>query len=292
MILSLHLKRFKKTFIEMPKKKTSVLFINSDGKQKKSVQIPTLILFHWRKIILGLVLLLTVTITVLGFMIHDKTSEYYTLMFTEKLRKANQVKNSIDIDKAKASFTQIDSSMFRINEFLDKRGLDNWKLENVGGISDFDITEIDEVAQEYEDKILKVEDLVQQIPMGKPNQGRITSKFGYRSNPFTGKNVEHHSGIDFKGEIGTPIKATAAGKVIYAARRGGYGNCVIIKHNKELKTLFAHMNEILVQNGQHIDVGDIVGTLGSTGRSTGPHLHYEIYKNDERIDPEAFLDTY
>lgn len=275
----------------MPKKKTSVLFINSDGKQKKSVQIPTIILFHWRKIIMGLVLLLVASITVLGFMIYDKTSEYYTLMFTEKLRKANQVKNMIDINQAKESFAQIDSSMVRINEFLDKRGLEHWKLENAGGISDFDITEIDEVAVSYEDKILQVEDIMLQIPIGKPTQGKMTSKFGYRSNPFTGKNTEHHSGIDFRGDIGAPIKATASGTVIYAGPRGGYGNCVIIRHNKELKTLFAHMNKILVKVKDKVSAGDIVGTLGNTGRSTGPHLHYEIFKNNERIDPEVFLST-
>ncbi len=276
----------------MAKRKTSILFVNADSRQKKSVQIPTFILFHWRKIILSLVALLFITVAALSFMIYDKTSDYYTLMFTEKLKKANKIRSMIDIDKAKESFNEIDSSVIRINEYLSKRGLEKWKMENVGGVSDFDITEIDELAHKYENRILQVEDIVRQIPMGKPNNGKITSKFGYRANPFTGRNVELHGGIDFRGEIGTPIHATAAGTVVYANRKGGYGNCVIIQHNKELKTLFGHMNSILVQEGDEIEVGDVVGTLGNTGRSTGPHLHYEIYKNDERINPAEFLKTF
>ncbi len=276
----------------MPKRKTSILFVDSDGKRKKPVQIPTFILFHWQKIILSLVIVLITTIAVLSFMIYDRTSNYYTLVFTEKLEKANRVRSMIDINKAKQSFSEIDSSVERINEYLSKRGLGKWQLKNVGGVSDFDITEIDELAETYENRILKVEELVKQIPMGKPNDGQITSKYGYRANPFTGRSVELHGGIDFRGEIGSPIHATAAGTVIYAAPRGGYGNCVVIQHNKELKTLFGHMSKILVQQGDKIEVGDVVGTLGSTGRSTGPHLHYEIYKNNERINPEEFLKTF
>lgn len=276
----------------MLKKKTTILFINSDGKRKKNVQVPNRILLHWKKYFVVVSLIFTILVSVLGFMVYEKTSKYYTLIYTEKLAKANRVKNMIDIEKAKESFQNIEDNVNRINEYLEKRGLIEYKIPHAGGETNFDITEINKIAASYEDNISEVAELVKTIPMGMPHNGKITSKFGYRVNPFTGRNKELHGGIDFRGKVGSPIRATASGKIIYAGYRGGYGNCVIISHDKKLKTLYAHMSAILVKKGENIEVGDTIGKLGNTGRSTGPHLHYEVYLNNKRINPESFLKIY
>lgn len=119
---------------------------------------------------------------------------------------------------------------------------------------------------------------------------RITSTFGYRSDPFTRRSAMH-GGIDFKGAVGSPIYAAAHGRVIYAGRKGGYGNFVEVDHGNGLTTRYAHLSRIDVKVGQAIDAGETLGGLGSTGRSTGPHLHFEVRINGRAVNPRPFLET-
>jgi len=117
----------------------------------------------------------------------------------------------------------------------------------------------------------------------------ITSAFGLRQDPF--KKVEkHHTGVDFRSETGTPVKATGDGLVIEASSNSRFGNKVIIKHDNKYQTLYAHMHELKVIEGQKVKKGEIIGTVGSTGASTAPHLHYEVIKNGKSVDPENYLD--
>ena len=117
----------------------------------------------------------------------------------------------------------------------------------------------------------------------------ISSRFGGRSNPF-GWGYEFHNGIDFPGPVGTPILATAPGTVKKADWAGGYGYHVVIDHGYGYETLYAHMSKLKVEQGEKVDRSDVVGLLGNTGRSTGPHLHYSVYENGELVDPEEYLD--
>ena len=128
------------------------------------------------------------------------------------------------------------------------------------------------------------------LPLRKPMPGApdVTSGFGYRLDPFLGR-AALHSGIDFRGDYGSAIRATAGGLVVTAGMNGGYGNMVEIDHGNGLSTRYAHMSAISVTEGMTITTGTIVGRLGSTGRSTGPHLHYEVRVNDDAIDPLRFL---
>lgn len=128
-------------------------------------------------------------------------------------------------------------------------------------------------------------------PDGKPVVGiaYVTSEFGLRSNPFGRGGSEMHRGIDFAGDIGDIIAATGDGTVTLASYNGGYGNTVTIDHGYGYETLYAHMSEIKVDVGQKVKRGQIVGYLGNTGRSTGPHLHYELRKDDEAINPRTLL---
>ena len=128
------------------------------------------------------------------------------------------------------------------------------------------------------------------LPLGIPVSGayRETSGFGYRSDPFT-RRTAFHEGTDFAAYTGAPIIATAPGKVSFAGVKGGYGRVVEIDHGSGFRTLYAHMNSINVKLGQELAIGHKVGTMGSTGRSTGPHLHYEIYFRGKSYDPIKFL---
>jgi len=98
-----------------------------------------------------------------------------------------------------------------------------------------------------------------------------------------------HAGLDFAAPRGTPIHAVGAGVVTYAGRRGAYGNMVEITHGNGYKTRYAHAHELMVKKGDLVRKGEQIATVGSTGRSTGPHLHLEVYRNDRAIDPARFL---
>ena len=118
----------------------------------------------------------------------------------------------------------------------------------------------------------------------------ISSGFGYRSDPFTG-GAAFHAGLDFRGPIGAPIYAAAAGTVSYAGVRAGYGNCVEVSHGNGLLTRYAHMSRIESRIGQAVKPGEVIGRIGSTGRSTGPHLHFEVRINDQAVNPRPFLEA-
>jgi murein DD-endopeptidase MepM/ murein hydrolase activator NlpD len=129
------------------------------------------------------------------------------------------------------------------------------------------------------------------IPTSMPAAvGLMSSGFGYRSDPFTGGGAMH-SGLDFKGPIGTPILAAADGKVTFAGWQGGYGNTIEITHSNGLVTRYAHMTGFTVSLGQDVARGVQIGRMGSTGRSTGSHLHFEVRINGAAINPMKFLEA-
>jgi murein DD-endopeptidase MepM/ murein hydrolase activator NlpD len=128
------------------------------------------------------------------------------------------------------------------------------------------------------------------VPLRMPLFGdpSLTSGFGYRVDPFLGR-LALHPGVDLAEEYGAEIHAAAAGRVVHAGPAGGYGNMVEIDHGNGLATRYAHMSETLVEEGEAVDKGAVLGRLGSTGRSTGPHLHYEVRVDGEPVDPERYL---
>ena len=127
------------------------------------------------------------------------------------------------------------------------------------------------------------------LPLGAPvEKMRITSNFGTRNDPFTGK-PKKHRGIDFAGKIGTELMAVAPGRVVSAGERVGYGTTVEIDHGLGFTTLYAHLSQALVTRGDWVRPGTVIGLAGSTGRSTGPHLHYEIRYKGVPFDPSKFV---
>jgi murein DD-endopeptidase MepM/ murein hydrolase activator NlpD len=150
----------------------------------------------------------------------------------------------------------------------------------------------DSKVKELDDALGKLDTLKKQVrlvPVANPARNwSVSSTFGVRKDPLLGTPALH-SGMDFRAPTGAPIKATASGVVAKAGWNGGYGRMVEIDHGNGLATRFAHMSKILVKEGDQINIGDVVGQVGSSGRSTGPHLHYEIRKNGAAIDPLRFI---
>lgn len=129
------------------------------------------------------------------------------------------------------------------------------------------------------------------IPSGRPTTAPMqSSSYGYRRDPFNGK-AAFHAGIDFPGRHGQPILAAAAGKVSFAGQRSGYGNVVEIEHGNGLTTRYAHLSGFAARVGQKVQPGQKIALMGSTGRSTGDHLHFEVRMNGEAINPRRFLEA-
>lgn len=127
------------------------------------------------------------------------------------------------------------------------------------------------------------------VPSGRPVKGAwISSGYGYRKDPVTGKR-RLHRGMDFAGRIGTPVKAVAAGVVDYSGRSSGYGLLIEIDHGQGVSTRYAHNKRLLVKAGDVVQRGDRISLLGSTGKSTGPHLHFEVRKNGKAVNPKKFV---
>ncbi|MEF2967593.1 M23 family metallopeptidase [Paenibacillus sp. M1] len=117
---------------------------------------------------------------------------------------------------------------------------------------------------------------------------RLTSNFGYRTDPFTGR-ASFHAGIDIAGKTGDPVYAAGAGKVILTDKDSSHGNYIIVEHPGGLQSWYLHLSKISVSAGDTVTKGERIGSLGNTGRSTGPHLHFEIVKQDKPIDPMPYL---
>ncbi len=150
----------------------------------------------------------------------------------------------------------------------------------------------DEEVASFNEAVVALDDakkVVRSFPIVHPAPGKsISSKFGNRKDPIVGRTA-FHGGLDFRTPTGTPIRATAYGKVVKAGRQGGYGKLVEIQHANGLSTRYAHLSRIYVKVGQKVPAGYKIGAAGSTGRSTGPHLHYEVRTNGKPVNPLSYL---
>lgn len=130
--------------------------------------------------------------------------------------------------------------------------------------------------------------LLASTPAIRPTSGWLSSRFGYRVSPFTGRK-EFHKGVDIANHKGTAIMATANGVVTYVGKKGGMGNVVVIDHGHGMITRYAHLSQALKKRGETVKRGDIIAQMGSSGRSTGPHLHYEVRLNGVPVNPAKYI---
>lgn len=143
--------------------------------------------------------------------------------------------------------------------------------------------------EETKDAVIARQKLLRVTPTIWPTDNRkITSEFGVRRDPFTHR-ARFHAGIDISGDTGDPVYATADGTVVHAGKDGSHGNNVLISHGNGIRTHYSHLSKISIAEGAKVKKGDVIGVMGSTGRSTGPHLHYEVLVNGTNIDPQPYL---
>lgn len=150
------------------------------------------------------------------------------------------------------------------------------------------IPEQQQSLEELKEAIIKRADRLSHTPSIYPVKGTISSKYGYRKSPF-GRSTEFHDGLDIAAPYGTEVVATADGVVTFAGYKSGYGRTVTISHGYGYETSYCHNSSILVKTGQQVKKGQVIAKVGSTGRSTGPHLHYMVKVNGQLQDPANFL---
>jgi murein DD-endopeptidase MepM/ murein hydrolase activator NlpD len=173
-------------------------------------------------------------------------------------------------------------------------GAENFTTNSGGPVSELQMTEEEAAAAESSDiqdqiKLIRTSVNPANLPTMWAHLGKINNEFGFRRNPFGGRSYEFHAGMDIDGEKGDSVLAPANGTIIKAGWQGGYGNMIEIDHGNGLTTRYGHLSRIEVQVGDPIARGQLIGLVGSTGRSTGPHLHYEVRLNDKSINPRLFL---
>ncbi len=195
--------------------------------------------------------------------------------------------------------TTISQRTEQIASVLQSLGIDDAPgLDNVGGpyeplaLAPHDtqsfLTTIAMVSDEIE-RLTLLREAADRLPLGRPIENvSVSSGFGPRVDPFVRRRAMH-TGIDFLGTQGAAVRATAPGTVVSAGYAGGYGNMIEIDHGEGISTRYGHLSRIEVKVGDAIDPGEVIGRVGSTGRSTGPHLHYELRINDRAIDPMRFI---
>lgn len=160
-----------------------------------------------------------------------------------------------------------------------------WSLDRVGREIELQRASFEEIHH----KLTVNAELLEHTPTNRPVEGGyISSGFGVRRDPFT-KRVEPHAGVDICQERGTPIMATAGGQVIYVGRYYSYGKFIVIDHGFGYQTAYGHLNDFAVRQGQYVTKGQVIGSVGSTGRSTGCHVHYEVRVNGRPVDPTDYF---
>ncbi len=271
--------------------KTTILFVNKNSQTLRPMQVTTGVILHWKKFVALFVIIFLSLTGALVYLVFANAEQ--KLMAAALSRKIHSIHYSAvsqnDTSALREKFTKIDTELAAINGYLKARGIRTNIQQAEGGESDHDIVSADEISDFYIKYLDRIGYNISYTPLGLPYQGKITSTFGHRENPFDGSGIETHKGLDISGPIGSPVKAMAKGEVEFAGEKGGFGNCIILKHGNGFETLYGHLSKILVKVGEKINIGEEIGRIGSTGRSTGPHLHYEVHKNGKKINPQSFL---
>ncbi|WP_295673650.1 M23 family metallopeptidase [uncultured Mucilaginibacter sp.] len=275
---------------------STVIIVNKNS-EPKTLQIKTLHitrLRHYAATILSVIVILSGTIIYLRAVNDRKDAEEKQLQ-AQIVKLKGAVPAPVVADKkpanAQSYIQSIEGKLQKINDYLKKRGLKGFSTKAVGGSGNADDAKLtdDETYSLYNEYLDRLVHSVAFTPMGYPHISSLTSYFGYRSDPFNSAHAEFHPGIDFKGTKGDAARCTANGRVVFAGWYGGYGNCVRIAHMNNYETLYGHLSRISVKVGEEVTVGEKIGEVGSTGHSTGTHLHYEVRKDGKAINPISFL---
>jgi len=269
-------KVFKRLFTSV-----TIMFVPHSSSKPVRLRVPALVLIQVAVLsIAGGVYIYNVTVDAIRYKETKKELDYYTGEF-------NDLKSTISaLKEAQTEFDKLFSvdskeEVLESMNFSDAGAIDmevlrqqiNKTIDNVGEIKDY---------------LSQQRDLFMATPRGWPVSGWISSGFGYRTHPITGKR-DFHTGVDISQDPGTAIRATADGIVSFAGWSGANGRLVAIEHGHGFRTYYAHNKKINVKVGDVVQRGDIIAYLGSTGRSTGPHVHYEVWKDGKPVNPTSYL---
>lgn len=272
----------------MDNKTTTILVISYDDNNVKSININTHFIKYYKRYIATFSLFFVLFITGLfALVFHFNGVRIDNKNLSGEITKITNEVEVIDSLKLAEKLNKINYNLSLIEYYLQTRGINNGEVVPVGNGEDklSMFSKVNNYA-EQSDVFLKS---VYYVPVGLPHEGNISSEYGYRKNPFGGYVGEFHPGIDIKGNMGDNVYATADGIVLRSDWYNGYGNTVVLDHGFGLTTLYGHLTRVNVVPSQQVKAGDVIGFLGSTGRSTGPHVHYEIRKYGDDIDPNPFV---
>jgi murein DD-endopeptidase MepM/ murein hydrolase activator NlpD len=280
----------------MDTKKVTILVIGNDDEDVKSFKINANLYYNitlnFKKYMYaaGSVFALLL-IVILSMAAYSLKVSYDKNGLSSQLTNVNDKLEVYDSMKIHQKLNSIDKNLSMIDTYLHNRGM--FATDNAGGepLTTPHSRNIDKI-EYFEKQSVVFYNTIKDMPIGYPYDGVRSSDYGHRRNPFGGISSEFHSGVDFKGAVGDPVYATGNGTVDRCDTYGGYGNAVVINHTGGYQSLFGHLSRVNVVQGQEVKAGDVIGFLGSTGRSTGPHLHYEIRKDGQDISPEPFLKLY
>ena len=281
----------------------STVIVTGKGRsQTRSFTIKTKYLIHWKSYMFSALGFIGILIaSLVGLYSYSSVQGKKAKSMEEQLARLEKstnhrlqatpsaVSTKDSAARTESSLSEIQSKMKKINEYLQKRGVKGFSSAAIGGDKESNDFSPKERLSLYNEYLVRVLTGLKTTPLGYPHVGSITSRFGYRPDPVERGNTELHAGMDIRGDKGETVRSTANGKVIWADWYGGYGNCVRIAHGNGYSTLYGHLSALNVKNGQSIQAGDIIGYIGSTGRSTAPHLHYEVRLNNKPINPNRFL---
>lgn len=275
---------------------STVLVVGTTKEETKSLRVKTKHinrLKHYALTIGCTLLVLTASVILLSMELTKIKQERlaHTNAYKKEIAKMKgQIPVTSDTAQAKTYIQNIETKLQKINQYLIKRGIKGFSSKAVGGNNEA-AAELspEETYALYNERLEDILAGIAFTPIGYPANFVINSRFGYRSDPFSRRGVEFHSGIDFKGNRGDAVKSTADGKVVLAGWFQGYGKCVRIRHKNNLETLYGHLSKVNVEVGQMINTGQVIGHVGSTGNSTGNHLHYEVRKNGKPVNPGSYL---
>jgi murein DD-endopeptidase MepM/ murein hydrolase activator NlpD len=215
-----------------------------------------------------------------------------------RLRRENERQRQ-KLDELKTRIDAIETDARRLSEQSGLPADEGTSTHGAGGphvaADEATVTAVEVRAAQLEGQLRAYEDALrrklelERIPSIWPVGGEITDDFGVRRNPFGGGSAEFHDGLDIATAWGTPVIATGNGTVSFAGSQNGYGQIVVVDHGDGLSTAYGHLSKIDVEQGREIKRGDTLGRVGSTGRSTGPHLHYEVRVGEAAVSPARYL---
>ncbi|MBI4822812.1 MAG: M23 family metallopeptidase [Nitrospirae bacterium] len=259
----------------------TLMLVPHTSRKPFSIKAPSIGIFAFIVMgFVGIVYVFSVSVDALQYRVMKEKLNYYTEQFLDLRSTISSLKSAEAEFKRLFSMKTKEEVLEHLNTSdsgsIDMEALKNQintAIETVSGIKDY-------MSQER--------DIYMATPKGMPVYGRITSGFSERVHPITGM-IDFHTGIDIASSPDTPIAATADGVVSFSGRSGGSGNLVVIEHGFGYSTLYAHNKRNNVSVGQVVKRGDIVSYVGSTGSTTGPHLHYEVWKNKRATNPAQFI---